>query len=110
MQISMQEMMMGEQYWGLPDVLEKPTVLPTWSQRVVLSRTVEEFKYNLIIIDHNVSVQNLDHTHEIIFLKDGYGIFCDKNSSVKFNDVYDKKDNDNNENNRKYSEDDFILT
>ena len=79
---------------------------------IKISNTIskEEFKYNLIIIDHNVSVQNLDHTHEIIFLKDGYGIFCDKNSSVKFNDVYDKKDNDNNENNRKYSEDDFILT
>ena len=89
---------------------------------IKISNTIskEEFKYNLILIDHNVNVQNLDHTHEIVFLKDGYGIFCDKNSNVQFNNVYDDtntndtkdiNNNENNENNnRKNSEEEFILT
>jgi len=72
-----------------------------------ISISKEEFKYNLVLIDHNVSVHNFDHTHEIIFLKDGYGVFCDKNSNVQFNE---KDINNENNNNRKNSEEEFILT
>jgi len=72
----------------------------------------EEFKYNLIIIDHNVSVQNFDETNEIIFLKNGYEIIHGKKDFVNnINKVNDENiiNNDINRK-RKYSEDDFILT
>jgi hypothetical protein len=84
--------------------------------KISSSVTKDEFKYHLILIDHNVNIKNLDDTHEIIFLKDSYGIFCDKDSSVNFsqtnNNKDDNKDDDKDDNNleRKNNEEDFILT